>query len=195
MATIVVKDDRSIALAFDATLSERHSRKNSVTRFPVERGAAVADNIRAEPMAIVVTGIVVEEPIIVDGKVLPAMADRLGVALKTLERMQSQVVDVATPIKTYKNMAIDSIDITRDAQSGQAINATVSFTEIVSASSIVIDLPEPTTRGTPTKKSNKKNAEPTTTPPKATSFLQDAAKSLAKLANADADFARIQGGG
>lgn len=196
MATIIVISDRSMRLAFDATLSERHTFKNAVTRFPVERGTnrttTIADNIRPEPNAISITGIVADSPIAIGGDVLDVSADRLGAAIFLLEQMRNEVLDVVTAVKTHRNMAIDSITVTREQNTGRALSASIDLTEIVAANAIDLDLPAPAApSGSATKKVGKKDPLPTTTEPaKAQSFARQLLSGASKIAGADVDFAR-----
>lgn len=196
MATIIVMSDRSMRLAFDATLSERHTFKNAVTRFPVERGTnrttTIADNIRPEPNAISISGIVADSPIAIGGDALDVSADRLGAAVFLLEQMRNEVVEIVTAVKTHRNMAIEGITVTREQNTGRALSASIDLTEVIAANAVDLDLPAPAApSGTATKKVGKKDPLPTTTQPeKAQSFLRQALGSAAKIAGADVDFAR-----
>ena len=48
----------------DASLSESHSMNATVTEYPVEEGADIADHIRRQPDTITISGIVSDTPLV-----------------------------------------------------------------------------------------------------------------------------------
>lgn len=141
----------SATIAADAVVSEQHTRTNTVTDHPVEEGANISDHSRPEPDRVQVEIYVSDTPLSVEqmqraqkfmqqagvGAVLDpdgssgvaavpgysrAVRDRLDAY-----RLAGQLVTVATAIKLYQSMVIESIAETRTAKDAEAFHATISF--------------------------------------------------------------------
>lgn len=52
-----------VIMSFDCSLHENHSRKSNPTRFPVENGQTVSDNLIVEPFDLELNGIITDTPI------------------------------------------------------------------------------------------------------------------------------------
>lgn len=141
----------------DASLSESHSMSATVTEHPVEEGADIAYHIRRQPDAITISGIVSDTPLvflasaqapspIVDD--LTRAPDRVDLAYAELQRLMNdgELVDVVTSLRTYENMALTSLSVTRDVSNGNVLNATMSLRQVVVAESEKIAAPEPKTQ-------------------------------------------------
>jgi hypothetical protein len=120
----------------DASLSETHSRNSEATEFPVESGADLTDHIRALPIELEIEGIVSNTPIgriallrDLDGGsgVLPATE-----ALDKLEQIyeRRQPVTIQTELKLYERMAMISLSIPKDRETGNVLRFTASFKQI-----------------------------------------------------------------
>lgn len=128
----------------DATLSEVHTSEADVTEHPVEEGANITDHIRRLPEAVEINGIVSNTPIVflasltaespLENDVTP-VTDRAGAAYDELIRIkdQGELVTVVTTLRDYENMALTSVVVNRDAQSGNVMNAQLSLREIIIA--------------------------------------------------------------
>lgn len=131
---ILYASGRDFPLTFDAILRENHQGTVTVTRHPVERGAAVTDHFQAEPLVLTLEGAVSEFSL--DGD-----ADaRIARALELLEELKllGELVTVATPHRTYDSMKLISYDASRDpARSGQ-VRASLSFESVRVVDSQVI---------------------------------------------------------
>ena len=116
-------------LIFDLLMNESHNFSNTVTSHPVEDGSEVADHIRNELFNGTLTGIMTNFSI-----------QRIGliagnVALNSFEFLESlweqrELVDIVTVLKVYNGVAITNISTTRNANTGEALDITVSFQQV-----------------------------------------------------------------
>lgn len=187
---IFIRRGRGGGIIFDASLSEGYSVRATVTRFPVEEGAAVADHVRREPDEITINGIVADAPMVLGTSVLPPRLDRIAAAYDALSALVGERLDVTTSLKTYEDMVITGIGVTRDAARGKVLDATVTLTQIRTATSVRISLPEPRIpQAKPTKIEGPKNGA-TTTKEVNESYLRKARNGLASLGASDGDWQR-----
>lgn len=147
MATVPVYIN---ALRLDASISEQHTYAAEVTEFPVESGGAIVDHVRPVPIEVTIEGVVSNTPIgelainrsletasftDTDGTVKVYEESPVSKALAMLEGLYADrvPVEIVTSLKTYKNMAMVSIDIPRDASGGgdNAIRFTATFKQIM----------------------------------------------------------------
>lgn len=118
-------------ITFDAIVSEVHTLKAQVTSHPVEEGFNVTDNIRTLPEELQIDGIVSRHPI----KFLSSIRiqkDPVDAAYKTLLGIvnKSTLVDVVTSLDVYTSMAINSVTISRDADTGNVLSASIGLTKV-----------------------------------------------------------------
>ncbi len=142
-------------IEFDASISEIHSDEVEITDHPVEVGSDVSDHIRKLPVTLELNGVVTNNPLVFlasffakspkKNDLLPTQ-DRVGAAYDELRRIQDngEQVDVATSLRDYTNMVIQSLSISRDANTGNILDATITLREIIQAKSLSIELPIPT---------------------------------------------------
>lgn len=130
-------------LMLDASLEETSSMKSKVTKYPVENGAVVTDHIVNEPIEFTIKGFVSNHPIIPSDTVslntvhvlkraTAAYFDLLSI------REKRQPVTIVTGLNVYRNMAMESLEIPRSAQTGDSLEFTASFTQITIVSSSTI---------------------------------------------------------
>lgn len=135
------------SLTMDLILNEDHSLPSTVSSHPVETGGTISDNIRSELRSGSLRGLVTNHSIHDDAtKYLPnqSMDDRLDAAKKVvqtnrpLEAWQvlkqlwkaEQLVTIVTCMDTYENVAITNISTSRDENTGEALEFTVTFQEV-----------------------------------------------------------------
>ena len=134
------------SVTLDASLRERHLSTAKATDHPVEKGTAITDHIRPEPLQLVIEGVVSNTP-------LPSPTastqqhtqgttqfesrgeqdlERAGKAYTDLQKIldDAETVDVVTALRTYENMALISLEVPRDAKSGQAVAFTATLKQI-----------------------------------------------------------------
>jgi len=124
-------------ITVDVYLSETYSLASEVTRYPIEDGSTISDNISASPKGLKVEGFISDAPL---GTGLEALRQReTGGTLAPSEFCYTQLekihsdqlpVTVATSLRTYASMAMVSCDVSRDKDTGRALSFSASFEEI-----------------------------------------------------------------
>jgi hypothetical protein len=141
----------SATIAADAVVSETHTRTNTVTDHPVEEGANISDHSRPEPDRVQVEIYVSDTPLSVEqmqraqkfmqqagiGAILDpsgqaSVAAVPGYSRAVRDRLEQyqltgQLVTVATAIKLYQSMVIESVTENRSAKDAEAFHATIAF--------------------------------------------------------------------
>lgn len=185
----------------DASVSETHTFGAQVTDYPVEKGAAVSDNIRATPVTLRVEAFISDFPLLNDGR---GQASSGGVQgsqrpsartetskqiLQKLRALQEQgvILTVDTGLKKYENMALVSIDVPRDKSLKNGLRVNLSLKEIRIVETQMVNIQKPKepkgqgkTKGGP---QTKKPADPATEEKKqslAARFADSLSKSLPK---------------
>ncbi len=135
----------------DCTVSATHSFKVEATEHPVERGAKITDHLRPEPDVVTIEGLVSNTPVsrTQQARAVAAAGGSLtttagaasifgvpGYAEAALAKLLAIkdggiLVTLATELKTYTDMAIVSLDIPRDASTGDALRFSATFKKIV----------------------------------------------------------------
>lgn len=120
------------SLLVDAFTSERHQRKNTITKYPVEDGIQLSDHMITDPDILAVTGII--EPIL-DGS-------NLATAYKTLKdiRTNKELVTIVTGLQVYENMGMTTFNISRNANNGGSLEFTATFQEVEIVRSQTVDI-------------------------------------------------------
>lgn len=120
------------SLIVDAFTSEKHSRKNAVTKYPVEEGEQLSDHIISEPEMLSVTGII--EPIL-DGF-------NLIVAYDVLKNIYAnkELISIVTGLEVYGDMAMLQLDVNRNSRNGGSLSFSASFQKVKIVSSQTVDI-------------------------------------------------------
>jgi len=146
MATRTTIDE---TIQFDATITERHSARVTLTKHPVEAGADPTDHAREEPESLQLDGIFTNTPCSeLDRQARGARSGEPGVpgyALEQLNRLyrlksSRRAVRVATAWPTYLDMVLTSVDLPRDASMGDAVRVSLTFEEVRFVSSTRVRL-------------------------------------------------------
>jgi hypothetical protein len=121
------------SLVVDGVLRQGHERRNEVTKHPVEEGADITDNIRPEPVVVVIEGIISATPLSgAQDEDNPnrhiAAFDRLTKAVK-----ERELIQIATGLAIYPKMAIESFSAPRDPKTGVDLYFTITAREVVFA--------------------------------------------------------------
>jgi hypothetical protein len=137
------------AVQLDASLNETHSGSVDVTQHPVEEGADITDHVRIKPETLSITGIVSNTPLIFLASLResPTRAEEAYEKLRDILRTR-EPISVITTLRQYENMVLTSMQTNRDASTGNVVNVTLNFQEIIIASSETVAAPEPAA-GTP----------------------------------------------
>jgi hypothetical protein len=161
-------------IEFDASVSETYTDETEVMGFPVEDGSEISDHIRKLPVSIEINGVISNTPIVFLASVqanLPKSSPIVQDLKPTLDRVETGyaqlrafqdagiLVDVVTGLRSYWNMALTSISVSRDANTGNILNSTLTLREVKIAQAMSIDLPTPQDKGNE-KKKNKGKKQP-----------------------------------
>lgn len=133
----------------DCLISDNHTYASEVTKFPVESGSTISDNIRNEPLVVVMECLVSNTPI---GNLvtlrnggrtrLEALADPLNTAGISRDPVQTaynlilairaarQPVVIKTSLDTFANMALQNVSIPRESGRGDDLKFTATFQQI-----------------------------------------------------------------
>lgn len=135
-------NDENFLVRIDARLRERHSMPSRVTQFPVEGGGTISDHIYNEPEKLSVEGFVSDTPVVsifslLSSGPLPSLFQQpnlslAGAALDQLEGLRAArtPMTVVTGLRRYTDMAIENIDVPREAATGKALQFTIDFVRI-----------------------------------------------------------------
>ena len=154
---VIFGDKRKLRVGlvnFDASVTETHTKRNSVPQHPVEVGKNVSDHIRQEPDELSINGIVTDHPIFFLASIqaesplegdLTAVNDRADLAYAELQRVMNdgELVEIVTSLREYENMAITELVVNRDAANGNVMNANISAREVRIVQTETTDAPEP----------------------------------------------------
>jgi hypothetical protein len=138
---------------------EKHTDAAEITSHPVEDGSLMTDHIRKLPVTLEITGLVTNTPItyLASAFAKPSTfgseafipstpsSDRVDDAYALMQLMMENGVtmDVVTSLRTYSSMAIESLSVTREASTGQALDCVIALREVQKAKALSIDLPIP----------------------------------------------------
>lgn len=148
------------SLALDCLIREVHGMRNRVTDYPVEGGATIADHIANEPRELQVEGLISNSPIVFITDRIRQLARGEGeknyaeLAFQELERIHREkvLVDIKGRFKTYKAMALVSLDVDRTQRTGNALEFTSTWRQMKTVDVQRVALP--------TKPTKKENAQP-----------------------------------
>ena len=127
------------AIELDASISESHTSKNQVTKFPVEVGVDITDHVRRQPEEVTITGIVTDQPIFGvsrAGVIGPPLTAGRSLTLyqKVLKMVdEAQLISVVTSLRQYQNMVIESLEIPRNSKRSYAVEMKIQLREILTA--------------------------------------------------------------
>jgi hypothetical protein len=167
----VVNKEQTDVLTFDALVSSTYTGNAQVTDHPIEGVADITDHIRAAPKELQLRGIVSDHPILflASLRATPSVpgtdpATRAEAAFKFLEGVKDrgELVHVSTSMFDYTDMAITSLSITRDRQTANIADISLTLREILVAKTELIKAPKvgkPTSKGKQVKKQADKTVE------------------------------------
>ncbi len=139
-------------LQFDATITEAFSRTSQLTQFPAEDGSPLSDHANLKPLSFTMRGWVSDHPILV----LPLENARASVpggnprrraldAFDELNRIMDNkiLLELVTGFGKFVNIHLESIRANKDKTSGRILDATLTFKELIVASTETVTLPTP----------------------------------------------------
>lgn len=134
------------SITFDAITEETHAFESSITEFPVESGATVSDNITLKPVVLTIKALSTDYPFsfLGIGEGIPILSTSKSTELFNILvdlRDARTTIDVITGIRSYKNMAIQSLSTPRN-QPLSALYFEITLKQILTASAQLIKIPK-----------------------------------------------------
>lgn len=141
-------------LTIDAVITSTHNLSAEISEYPTEGGRNIVDHKRVKPLMINLECVISDAPLGAE-LLRQRQAETAGVmapsawAYQQLERMHrsGEIYTIVTPLRTYENMALVDLSITRDVASGRALAFTVSAQQVEFASVARVVVGKPTDRG------------------------------------------------
>lgn len=148
-------------IELDALMQETHEWKADATMYPVESGQPITDYIIEQPDKLTIKGFVSDSGITLSSSIM-ALFKSEAKTQQTFDLLyqlikQREVMTVYTKHKIYTDMALVSLDIPRDAKTGEAIEFNAGFVHIRKVETQTVDVP----KGISKKKSGSKLANKT----------------------------------
>jgi hypothetical protein len=133
-ATSATRLEDESGLSLDAAQIINPTFDSEVTDYPVESEADHVDNVRPRPVVLQLEGIVSDTPI---GESAVPPVDEFGtrrsveaLAFLLETRKNRALVTVRTPELDYRNMAIESLQVRQDPDTGDALFFTATFKQV-----------------------------------------------------------------
>lgn len=137
-------------LEFDASINETHTSELQVTSHPIESGADIVDHLRLMPLTLDI------DALIASNRPLEILASQgFGIkggsplardvdAFEETVRWQTEklLLTVETTLQTFENMALVRNVPTRSAGTGQVLRARLSFRQILTVETQIVDAPD-----------------------------------------------------
>lgn len=121
----------------DLAITETLNLESTVTKYPIERGAKIADHVQNEPPTITLEGIVSDTPIgviatdptrqVVTGGALPSK-DALTRLLAIRDAKEPVVIECN--LGRFEQMIMTSLEVPKSKEVGKALQFTVTFEQI-----------------------------------------------------------------
>jgi len=188
--TWTLENGGEASILFDATVRDTHEASATITEHPVEEGANISDHVRPDLDRVTLSVVVSNKPIVSpvdhndgvrgsqqpveltgpDGELL-ARANVLvfdgpmtrvrSVYEELLDLMKRGVpVGLLTSLREYENLGLTRVSPIREAESGDALVATVELKEVRVVSSEIVEAPEPREpRGNTQRERGRENTE------------------------------------
>lgn len=115
------------ALTFDATITEQHSRDAEATEHAVEQGANIVDHVRLRPDKLIMDAVLTDSPL--KGTASKGRAAGLYEQIRLLQE-QAKLLTIITGLRTYEDMVIESLGVTRTAKETGGVHLSISLKHI-----------------------------------------------------------------
>jgi hypothetical protein len=142
LAMITAEGSNVRDIPIDLVLNEVHVMENQVTEHPVETGASITDHIRPRPLKLSLTGIFSDTAISLLDRFERVRAGEPHTirAVQFFEELRDKgyLVDINNRLKSYNNMAVESVTFSRSGSSGKSAAMTVQFKEVTFVESEVL---------------------------------------------------------
>lgn len=115
-------------IVLDAVLEEDHIYNASVSTYPIENNETISDHIINEPVNLQITGVVSDTPI--------SFLSPFNRSINAFDALvdvynRKERISVVTGIKVYTDMVITTLQVPRNAQSGQSLSFNISLQKVL----------------------------------------------------------------
>ena len=139
-----------VSIDLDVTMDEAHEWQNDVTTNPVEIGSPIADHIQLMPDKLRITGMISDSSISdavikqFSGIDNSQFLTRVQTAFDVLRKLKDdrKLITVYTKFKVYTDMALTSLSIPRNNQTGDSIQFSIEFMHVRMVSTQTVDMPK-----------------------------------------------------
>lgn len=165
--TFTTSTGRVERLVLDAALSRASDLSVEVTKFPVETGAVISDHAIVAPARFQLAGLLSNTPVMAReefeaameaGTVFSRRAQDARDRLREINRNKIPVTVEANG-EQHENLIMVSLSLPEDPSTGEAVNFSASFEQIITAATQVETVPKPPT--TPGKVKQEGGRKPT----------------------------------
>ena len=115
-------------ITFDLILSEQHEMNADVTEHSVEDGSTISDHIENQLETGSLTGLITNYTIFLPLLITNRAQDNFDAFVSLHE--ERTLVEITTVLKVYEDMAITNISISRDEETGESLQANISFKKV-----------------------------------------------------------------
>lgn len=138
-----------ISIDLDVTMDEIHEWQNDVTTNPVETGSPITDHIQLIPDKLRITGMISDSSI-ADAVIKQFSSidnnqflTRVQTAFDLLRKLKDDrlLITVYTKYKVYTDMALTSLSIPRNNQTGDSIQFNIEFIHVRIVNTQTINMP------------------------------------------------------
>lgn len=118
----------------DVFVSESPDLPAEITDYPVEEGSDVSDNIRNLPVQLRVEGVISDTPIGILAELREGLPANEAYELLKEIRESRRLVTVETSRDVYKNMALENLSLSDTAETGDALQFSATFKQVITVS-------------------------------------------------------------
>jgi hypothetical protein len=122
---------------FNTTLRENHSFTNTITQNPVQEGAYVNDHVYQQPITF--TADIGESDCMGSTSSSFSSSKQAFTALETMWK-EVDPLTITTEFSQYKDMLIESFNVSRDYKTMNAMRATIIFQQIIVTNAVEISM-------------------------------------------------------
>lgn len=107
----------------DALIYEEHHHQAKIAEHPVENGSIITDHVQVLPLTVSVEGVISNTPLSYIIMPLKSTGNRAQEAFEQLETIfvARQPIAIATTLKSYTNMILESLEVKRDSRSQECL--------------------------------------------------------------------------
>lgn len=132
-------------IEFDALITSTDTYASDIPQYPVEAGYEVSDTIILNPLALEMTVFVSNTPVthLLRFGGAENCRTRVDDVVARLEKMRAdkKLVTITTNDKTYKNMGLENMSVSKSLEVGYARQIPLSFKEVIITNTETVSVP------------------------------------------------------